>query len=289
VRQEQEVAPFAPGDNPAAGSAPSAASAASPPAKRADILPPSTGGETANVLRAAAFVVAATWIYIANAGGAGGAWGAGGVGGTAGAGGTGGAPGGTAAPVAAGAARDLMPYQRLFASLGGAEQRMFRELQEGLLEAENVRGAVPAGRARQGRRESPGGGGWPAPEQLAAQGVPPFADVALPHAPRYRWTMRRAGLAVGYLGEAADGGAPAWLLLVQEPDPLAPADPAAPPPGAPNDEVHHRLPDGTVLHVGVWMHPPRGAGAAVAGYDDDTALAAPYARGWTQLLSSAPR
>jgi hypothetical protein len=272
-------------------SAPPAATlrAAEPPAaepqplRRVEIVPLGAAAETANVLRIAALIVFATWVYIADTGGAGG-------GGSAtpdlaaASAQTGGAGG---AVPAAGASRDLMPYQRLFISLGGAEQRMFRELQEGLLEAENVRGAAR------------GGGQWPAPAVLAAQGVPPFADAAAPGRPRYRWEMRHDGLYVGYLGEAAAAAAPAFLVVVQEPDPRAPADPAAPPAGAPNDEVHHRLADGTVLHVGIWMHtaapaaPAGAAGAAGAAGDTgdmgDALLAAPYARGWTQLLAGTGR
>ncbi len=258
--------------------------AAPPPLRRVEIVPLGAAAETANVLRIAALIVFATWVYIADTGGAGG-------GGSATpdlAAARAQAAGAGGAVPAAGAARDLMPYQRLFVSLGGAEQRMFRELQEGLLEAENLRGAAR------------GGGQWPAPAVLAAQGVPPFADAAAPGRPRYRWEMRHDGLYVGYLGEAPAGAAPAFLLLVQEPDPRAPADPAAPPPGAPNDEVHHRLADGTVLHVGIWMHPAAPAGSAGAaratagdagdaGEKGDALLAAPYARGWTQLLAGTGR
>jgi hypothetical protein len=254
------------------------ATAVAPSLRSVEVVPPGTTAETANVLRLAALIVLATWIYIA---------------GTGTDIGTGGDGGGSVAPdlapvggqtANAGAARDLMPYQKLFITLGSDEQRMFRELQEGLLEAENVRGSVR------------GGGQWPAPAALAALGVPPFADAAAPRRHRYRWEMRHDGLFVGYLG-AAEAGAPAFLLLVQEPDPRAPPDPAAPPAGAPNapnppnppnDEVHHRLADGTVLHVGIWMHAAGQSGAAAAGYDGDALLAAPYARGWTQVLVGAP-
>jgi hypothetical protein len=246
--------------------------APAPQLRSVEIVPPSAAAETANVLRVAALIVLASWIYIADTGrditadlspASAQAAAATGV-----------APGN-------GVARDLMPYQRLFISLGSSEQRMFRELQEGLLEAENARGSARGGGG--------GGGQWPAPAVLAAQGVPPFADAADPRHPRYRWEMRHDGLYVGYLGEAAEAGAPAYLLLVQEPDPQAPADPAAPPAGAPNDEVHHRLADGTVLHVGIWMHAAGPSGPAAAGYAGDALLAAPYARGWTQLLAGTAR
>jgi hypothetical protein len=70
--------------------------------------------------------------------------------------------------------------------------------------------------------------------------------------------------------------ASAFLLLVQEPDPLAPVDTGAPASG--NDELHHRLPDGAILHVSIWMRKAGGAGEAGG------AIATPYDRGWLQLL-----
>jgi hypothetical protein len=236
-----------------------------------EIRPPSARAETWNVLRVAALIVLATWIYLADtaeprrgaAAGQPGATSAGAVGG----GGDGGA--GT---------RDLMPYQRLFHTLGGEDQRLFRELQEGLLEAENVRSST--------RR-------WPAPASLASQGIPPFAGGPARGGRRlYRWELRQEGPYVNYLGLPADRRDPAFLLLVQEPDPQAPpagppisstpAIPAIPAPAAPSspDEMHHRLPDGTILHVSTWMR-QRGPGAAGAG---GGVIVEPYLQGWSQLL-----
>jgi hypothetical protein len=236
-----------------------------------EIRPPSARAETWNVLRVAALIVLATWIYLADtaeprrgaAAGQPGATSAGAVGG----GGDGGA--GT---------RDLMPYQRLFHTLGGEDQRLFRELQEGLLEAENVRSST--------RR-------WPAPASLASQGIPPFAGGPARGGRRlYRWELRQEGPYVNYLGLPADRRDPAFLLLVQEPDPQAPpagppisstpAIPATPAPAAPSspDEMHHRLPDGTILHVSTWMR-QRGPGAAGAG---GGVIVEPYLQGWSQLL-----
>jgi len=54
----------------------------------------------------------------------------------------------------------LLPYQQLIQEASGGEQRIFRELQEGLLEAERMRAAT---------------GDWPDVAALAAEGVPPFA------------------------------------------------------------------------------------------------------------------
>lgn len=265
-----------------------------PAVRTVEIEPPSARAESWNVLRAAALIVLATWIYIADTAAPAGS-GAGGAapGGSRpgiGAGGRG-SPGGPGGDVA----RDLMPYQRLFRGLGGEDQRLFRELQEGLLEAENVRSST--------RR-------WPAPGTLAGRGVPPFADGAGRGGRRlYRWQLRQEGPIVNYLGLPADRRDPAFLLLVQEPDPGAtPGSPPGSPPGGPaggaagaqaTDEVHHRLADGTLLHVSVWLResPSAAAGAGAAGPSvgvDDPGreagvIAVPYARGWTQVLVGATR
>jgi len=296
-------------------------STSQPAVRTVEIAPPSARAETWNVLRAAVLIVLATWIYIADtaapgasgAGGGAAGWpGEAGAPGQAGAGGRGG-PGGRDGDDA----RDLMPYQRLFRSLGGDDQRLFRELQEGLLEAENVRSST--------RR-------WPAPTALAARGIPPFADAAGRGGRRlYRWQLLQEGPIVNYLGMPADRRDPAFLLLVQEPDPGAPAEgslPRAPAGGRAaqgarqiadvagaagtaaaagaqaTDEVHHRLADGTLLHVSVWLRGAAaaggasaagGAGAAGPGVPaddpgrDPRAIAVPYARGWTQVLVGATR
>jgi hypothetical protein len=270
-------------------------SVSQPAVRTVEIAPPSARAETWNVLRAAALIVLATWIYIADTAapagsGAGGAApgasrsviGAGGSGGPRSLGGLGGRGGRGGDD-----ARDLMPYQRLFRGLGGEDQRLFRELQEGLLEAENVRSST--------RR-------WPAPGTLAGRGVPPFADAAGRDGRRlYRWQLRQEGPIVNYLGLPADRRDPALLLLVQEPDPGAPAQ-GSPAGGAgtqATDEVHHRLADGTLLHVSVWLRgaPAAAGGAGAAGPSgaaddpgrDPGVIAVPYARGWTQVLVGATR
>ncbi|HXO30521.1 MAG TPA: hypothetical protein VOA80_24470 [Thermoanaerobaculia bacterium] len=299
-------------------------SVSQPAVRTVEIAPPSARAETWNVLRAAALIVLATWIYIADTAAPAGSGVGGAAPGSAAAGAVASAatagwqavtgPGGLGGPGAPGApggndARDLMPYQRLFRGLGGEDQRLFRELQEGLLEAENVRSST--------RR-------WPAPGTLASRGVPPFADAAGRGGRRfYRWQLRQEGTIVNYLGLPADRRDPAFLLLVQEPDPGAPAQGS--PPGGPaggagpaqgaraigggtagaaagaqaTDEVHHRLADGTLLHVSVWLRESPsatpGAGAAgpsVAADDpgrDAGVIAVPYARGWTQVLVGATR
>ncbi|HEY8019930.1 MAG TPA: hypothetical protein VIH93_02445 [Thermoanaerobaculia bacterium] len=220
-----------------------------PAIRQVDVLPPSVGAETANVLRLAVVIVAIGWIYLANTA----------AGGAAGAGpSTPGAPG----------ARDLMPYQTLFRDLPPGEQRTFRALQEGLLEAEVARSSA---------------GRWPPAAALAAQGIPPFAPDPTAKGPAYAWTLAQQGTMVNYLGlprgsragGEVPGGAPAWLLSIQEPEPGAPPD------RSPADEQHHRLADGTVLHVSIWSH--RDGSRVAAGL-----VPLPHADGWTQLLAGTP-
>lgn len=243
-----------------------------------EIRPPSARAETWNVLRVAALIVLATWIYLADTA----SWRSLAPGGAARAAGGASAASGLPVPYGdGGGARDLMPYQRLFRTLDGEDQRLFRELQEGLLEAENVRAAAHR---------------WPAPAALAAQGIPPFAAAPVRGGRRaYHWELRQDGVYVNYLGLAADRRDPAFLLLVQEPDPQAP--PAGQPgqPIQPLDEIHHRLQDGTILHVSTWMLRPGASGTAAGAAGPSGAagsaggvIAEPFAQGWTQLLIGAP-
>jgi len=197
-----------------------------------EITPPSARREAANVLRMAAVILLATWVYLAN----------------------------TATPRAGPAAgQGLVAYQKLFANLEPREQRMFRSLHEGLLEAENVRSSS---------------GSWPAPAALAAQGIPPFAADPIASRETYTWTLHREGNLVEYLGLPAGANLPAFLLSIQEPTPGATPD------TAPNDEQHHRLAGGEVLHVAVWMHAD---GAKLS----DSLYSQPESTGWTQLLAGS--
>ena len=198
-----------------------------------EILPPSVRNETTNVVRLAVVIAGVVGFYLANT-----AWNTSGD------------------RVRSG---DLMPYQVLMRDRPSPEQRIFRELQEGLLEAERVRSTA---------------GGWPSPAALADQGIPPFAPdptrVASPV-----WTVTERGVFVNYRGTPTLTGAPAWLLLVQEPDRGAPRDPS------PEDEEHHRLPDGAMLHVSVWTHPN---GAELPSH----LVSLPQVEGWTQLRANPP-
>jgi hypothetical protein len=155
--------------------------------------------------------------------------------------------------------RHLLPFQALVQDRPPAEQRMFRELQEGLLEAET----------RRAER-----GTWPAVPSLAADGIPPFALDPTAKGGRYDWRLIAGGTFVNYLGLPQRPGAPAWLVLVQEPEPCAPPDPAR------EDEEHHRLITGDMLHVSTWLR----RDAAVAS----RIIRAPQAEGWTQLYAVGP-
>ena len=155
--------------------------------------------------------------------------------------------------------RHLLPFQTLIQDRPPIEQRMFRELQEGLLEAETRR----ADR-----------GTWPTVSSLAADGVPPFAFDPTEKGGRYDWSLTVIGAFVNYLGLPQRSGAPAWLVLVLEPDPRAPPDPAR------EDEEHHRLITGEMLHVSTWVR----ADARMLG----GIIRAPQAEGWTQLYAVGP-
>jgi hypothetical protein len=198
-----------------------------------EILPPSARHETTQVVRVAVVIVAVVGVYLAST-----VWNTG------------------SESVRSG---DLMPYQVLMRDRPSDEQRIFRELQEGLLEAERVRSTS---------------GGWPSPGALADQGIPPFAPDPT-RATSYVWSVIQRGVFVNYRGTPRITGAPAWLLLIQEPDRGAPPD------LSPEDEEHHRLSDGAVLHVSMWIHPE---GTELAS----RLVSLPQVEGWTQLRAGPP-
>ena len=201
-----------------------------------DVLPPSASGEARLVLRAAAAIVfGALFVSGLHASDR----------------------GNDSGPQA----RDLAPFQVLFRDAAPTVQRMFREIQEGLLEAENMRVATKR---------------WPAVETLAAQGIPPFPLADSP----YRWRLLQEGVYAAYVGAPAPGSdAPAFLALIQEPEPgyVETVMPATPP-----DELRHRLSDGTLLHVSVWFRPD---GLAPDDQATTATLARPFAAGWKQVLA----
>jgi hypothetical protein len=143
-------------------------------------------------------------------------------------------------------AGNLLPYQELAATLVSADQTMFADLSKHMVDVEAMRAA---------------GGQWPEAGQLKSL-------------ESFTWTASREGYFVNYLATpAGDVSAAAWLLVIQEPDPQAPIDPA------PNDETHHRLPDGTVLHVSIWTH-------RFGGQIDRKFVRQPERTGWTQVLTA---
>jgi hypothetical protein len=119
-----------------------------------------------------------------------------------------------------------------FRELDPSDQRMYRRCLEGLTEAEDVRSKK---------------GDWPSVDQLAARGIPPFAADPLDKA-NYRWQLLRDKTLVTYQGVPdAASKRPTIVIDIVEPDPGTPIDPQAV-----VDETHHKLADGTVLHVSVW-------------------------------------
>jgi hypothetical protein len=202
------------------------------PVRTIEIRPPSVRVETLNVLKAAAAIVVIVAAYLFR-------------------------PAfGEQSQIANREPIGLLPYQRLIRDAPAAEQRVFRELQEGLLEAERVRAAT---------------GHWPDVSTLAAEGIPPFAPDPTQKV-LHKWTSVRQEWVTNYLGVPSDPAAPAWVLVILEPEPGAPPDPA------PNDETHHRLPDGTTLHVSIWNMPEGKRRSGLA------ALRLPQNEGWTNFL-----
>lgn len=206
--------------------------------RRVEIRPPSVRSETVNVLRVAGAIVVIVAVYLISP------------------------SSDTSGDNRAG--RNLLPYQTLVRDVPSAEQRIFRELQEGLLEAERLRSTT---------------GKWPEVSALSADGIPPFAPDPTAKGASYRWRVLNAGVFTNYLGIPSAPDAPAWLLVIREPE-LGSA-----PDLAPDDEEHHRLTDGTVLHVSIW---DVREGARVSG--GLLAIQRPETEGWRQLLvgSSVP-
>jgi hypothetical protein len=158
----------------------------------------------------------------------------------------------------ASAQSDLAPYQLRFTDLAPAEQRIAREMREGLTEAETTRAQTHA---------------WPTVEALASDGIPPFAPDPL--APNLRWTLTRDGATFNYLGQSNKGG-PSYLIVIQEPLPGM-----GDPPQTPPDEIHHKLSDGTILHVYSCVRDGPPPSNAVTGK--------PWLDGWKQLVLDSPK
>lgn len=147
-----------------------------------------------------------------------------------------------------------------FRDLPGDDQRMFRRCLEGLGEAEDVRSRT---------------GKWPDVGELAARGIPPFAADPLDRA-GYRWKAHRDGTLVNYLGTPDPASRrPTLLIIALEPAPGAPFDPRHV-----VDESHHKLRDGTLLHVSIWVGTARTLGRPIAmpAFED----------GWRTIVMANP-
>ena len=159
---------------------------------------------------------------------------------------------------AAAATQDsLLPFQVLFRDLPEPEQRVFRQMQEGVVETVRIRGAT---------------GKFPLIEDVAAQGIPPFAPDVLDTF-GLRWSMNQQGLNYGYVGVPADPASTAFLIRFQEPDPVTGERPA---PGV-VDEEHQLLPDNALLHATYWKR----TGAADAA--NPAVILDPASQGWSQI------
>jgi hypothetical protein len=128
------------------------------------------------------------------------------------------------------------PFERPFQDLPSADQRLFRSVQEGLVEAERARAST---------------GRWPDVDALARAYVRPFAPDPIDRG-GYTWRLARRGLAVDYVGTPTAGsGREGIFVVILEPEPNAPDDPLLQP-----DETHHRLTGGPMIHASIWMGPP---------------------------------
>jgi hypothetical protein len=159
-----------------------------------------------------------------------------------------------------GPSADLPPGATVFADLSFDEQRAYRELLEGLTEAERLR-------SDKGR--------WPTSKELAEQAIPPFARLA-DGAPSRDWFSLEDGSGLNYLGWPRDPAADrALLLLVIEPGEWAA-------PGTVElDEEHHQLAEGDLIHVSVWVK-------SVRGDPPKAVVAEPAIRGWTRIWMKLP-
>ncbi len=144
--------------------------------------------------------------------------------------------------------RGLLPYQALAATLSDTDQQIHSALRKGLVAAEAERSRISR---------------WP---DVSTLGLP---------ADGYEWSRLDRGVVTNYFGKPLDPAQPAWLLEIQEPEPGTAPDPA------PNDDEHHRLADGTTLHVYVWTHRFGGQVAA-------TFIPQPQNAGWIEVFSKVP-
>ena len=145
-----------------------------------------------------------------------------------------------------------------FRDLDPTDQRMYRQCLEGLTEAEDVRSKAD----------------WPTIEQLGARKIPPFASDPLDHA-GYTWRVLRDRSIVNYVGTPDPASKrPTFVIVIVEPEPGAPIDPQAV-----TDETHHKLRDGTIIHVSIWTGSRTLATAASTPAFED---------GWRRITMATP-
>lgn len=164
----------------------------------------------------------------------------------------------TRGTTAAASSTATLPDVQLFRDLEPEAQRMFRATLEGLGEAEDLRAKT---------------NDWPAVEVLAARHIPPFAPDPLDRA-GYQWKLMKDGALINYTGTPKDAARPSFVISILEPDPSVAPDPAAA-----TDETHHKLRDGTMLHVGIYAGPkPLTTPMATPAFED----------GWRRITTYNP-
>lgn len=134
------------------------------------------------------------------------------------------------------AASSGMGYQvsTPFRDLAAPDQRIYRTLRAAEGDLEDTRSST---------------GQWPSVAALAARALPPFSPDPIDKG-GYQWSLLRDRTVASYVGVPTDASRPTFLLTFLEPEPGTAKDPTAP-----TDEVHHKLADGTMLHVGIWVAP----------------------------------
>lgn len=128
-------------------------------------------------------------------------------------------------------------WQRPVSELSEPQQKFFKTLREQLRKAEEERG----------RNKK-----WPEAAGIFPEG----------------FKFEQQGIYVNYSGESAGLR---WLVLFIEPDPRFP------PEKVPEDDEHHVLSDGTMIHVTVWTQPMSEARS-------ERVTAFPAAEGWLERV-----
>lgn len=131
-------------------------------------------------------------------------------------------------PDRADASAGLLADEIAFEKLDPDEQRLYRGALEAVTELEDARNK----------------GAWPTVEELANRLVPPFAEDPLDRF-GYRWKLTRDKLVANYVGIPTNPDRPTLIIGIVEPEPGAAEVTEV-------DETHHKLADGTMIHVGIY-------------------------------------